>query len=185
MVPDKHISKDVPLNQPPGNENLEEEIALIKKPVFLGNIPASAKDYYRACAIAGVLIIAFLITIPSATKPWPAYPALIVVYDAFVLMLDLITAFLLFTQAGHVRERSLVVMGCGYLFTTVLIAAHAVSFPGAFGPGMLFGTSQTTAWLWMGWHGLFPFFVGAYALLRYREAGREKDRQGYSKQVVL
>lgn len=150
MIPHKHISKEVPLDEPRGKENLSEEIALRMKPVFLGNVRATTKDYYRAFAIAVVLIMAFLITIPAATKPLPAYPTLVVVYDAFVLMLDLITAFLLFTQVGHMRERSLVVMGCGYVFTTVLIGAHAISLPDAFRPGTLIGGSQTSAWLWVG-----------------------------------
>lgn len=184
MVQDNAISKKFPLNQPRDNGNFKMEISLRARPVFLGKVPATTKDYYRAAAVAAVLIIAFLVTIPEAGKPLTAYPTLIVVYDAFVLMVDLITAFLLFTQVGHVRERSLVVIGCGYLFTTVLIGAHGASFPDAFRQGTLIGGSQTTAWLWMGWHGLFPFFVGAYALLRYREADGAKRRFGYNRKAV-
>jgi signal transduction histidine kinase len=183
MVQDNAICQKFPLNQPQENGN-KKEISLRTKPVFLGKVPATTKDYYRAAAVTAALIIAFLITIPEARKQLPAYPTLIVVYDAFVLMLDLITAFLLFTQVAHVRERSLVVMGCGYLFTTVLIGAHGVSFPDAFRQGTLIGGSQTTAWFWMGWHGLFPFFVGAYALLRYREAKGGKGGYGYSRKAV-
>jgi hypothetical protein len=59
----------------------------------------------------------------------------------------------------------LLALACGYTFTPILILAHAVSFPDAFVSGSVLGGSQTTAWLWVGWHGLFPMFLTGYALL--------------------
>src|SRR5262249_11386436 len=52
-----------------------------------------------------------------------------------------------------------------------MIFAHTLSFPGAFAPtGLLGAREQTTAWLYIFWHGGFPLFIMAYALLRRREA---------------
>jgi diguanylate cyclase (GGDEF)-like protein len=43
---------------------------------------------------------------------------------------------------------------------------HALSFPGVFSAtGLLGGDDQTTAWIFIFWHGGFPLFVLGYALL--------------------
>jgi hypothetical protein len=96
--------------------------------------------------------------------------------DAFVATLRstnrqqrfaLVTAFLLFGQYRILYTRALCVLGCGYLFTALTAAIHALSFPGLFSPTGLFGAGpQTTAWLYMFWHGGFPLFVIAYARLK-------------------
>ena len=60
----------------------------------------------------------------------------------------------------------------GYLFTALMAASHALTFPGLFSPtGLLRAGPQTTAWLYMFWHGGFPLLVGAYALLK--DEGRQ------------
>ncbi len=48
---------------------------------------------------------------------------------------------------------------------------HFLSYPGVFSEtGLLGAGPQTTAWLYIAWHGGFPLFVIAYALLRERDA---------------
>ena len=47
-----------------------------------------------------------------------------------------------------------------YLFTGCMAVVHTLSFPGLFAPGGLLGAGpQTTAWLYMFWHGVFPLLV--------------------------
>jgi len=47
---------------------------------------------------------------------------------------------------------------------------HALTFPGPFAPSGLLGAGpQSTAWLYMCWHGGFPVFVVAYALCKQNE----------------
>src|SRR5258708_32937655 len=49
-----------------------------------------------------------------------------------------------------------------------MAASHALPFPGLFAEIGLPGAGpQTTAWLYMFWHGGFPLVVGAYALLKH------------------
>jgi two-component system, sensor histidine kinase and response regulator len=139
------------------------------EPVFLGNASATSKDRRRALIAGALLLAAFAATAPWADRPLRAVPAFAVAYDAAVIVLDSITALLLFAQYRQLREWSFLALACGYLFTPLLVAAHCLGFPGAFGPGSLIGGSQTSAWLWMGWHGLFPAFIAAYAALARRE----------------
>lgn len=88
------------------------------------------------------------------------------------MICDLITAVLLFGQFNFLRSRALFVLASGYLFTAFIAFAHALTFPGVFSPtGWLGAGAQTTAWLYMFWHGGFPLFVIAYALLK--EEGSE------------
>ena len=56
-----------------------------------------------------------------------------------------------------------------------MIVSHTLSFPGAFASHGLMGSGpQTTAWLYVFWHGGFPLFVMGYALLRGRDAAMRR-----------
>jgi PAS domain S-box-containing protein len=137
--------------------------------MFLGTASAGKKDYRLAAAAAIFLLTAFAATAPFAARPLPVIPTFVPIYNAFVGVLDLITAFLLFAQFRQLKQHSFLVLACGYMYTPLIMAAHAVSFPNAFVPGSLIGGQQTTAWLWMAWHTLFPLFIAGYALLRRKE----------------
>jgi hypothetical protein len=64
---------------------------------------------------------------------------------------------LLLGQFGFLRSRAMLVLACGYLFTALAATAHMLTFPGLFAPGGLLGAGpQSTAWLYMFWHGGFP-----------------------------
>ena len=134
-------------------------------PAFLGTAAATRGSYRRAIILTALLLIAFSATAPSASRALAPVPSFAPVYDAVVAILDLITALLLYTQFRQTQERSFLALASGYVFTPVLIVAHALSFPDAFRPGSVIGGAQTTAWLWVGWHTVFPLFVIAYALL--------------------
>jgi hypothetical protein len=87
-----------------------------------------------------------------------------------VFFIDLITAVLLYEQFSRLRAVSVLTLAAGYLFDALLIVAHTLTFPGALTPtGLLGAQMQTTAWLYVFWHGGFPLFVIGYALLRRRE----------------
>ena len=146
-------------------------------PAFLGTAPATRGSYVRAIIVTALLLIAFGATAPFASRALLPSPAFAPVYDVAVAILDLITALLLYTQFHQTRERSFLALASGYLFTPLLILAHALSFPDAFRPGSVIGGAQTTAWLWMGWHTLFPLFVVAYAVLARAERSRATPRE--------
>ena len=53
----------------------------------------------------------------------------------------------------------MLLLASGYLFTAVMAAGHALSFPGLFSPTGLLGSGpQSTAWIYMAWHAGFPVF---------------------------
>jgi Membrane-associated sensor, integral membrane domain len=65
------------------------------------------------------------------------------------------------------------ILASGYLFDALIIVPHTLSFPGAFtSSGLLGAGEQTTAWLYVFWHGGFPLFVIAYAVVRRSEVSQ-------------
>jgi two-component system sensor histidine kinase/response regulator len=136
------------------------------RPSFLLNQAAGAAERRRALAVLIASALAFVVLAPLARRQLPAVPAFIPVYESALVIIDLITAVLLFGQYRILRSRALLVLGSGYLFTALIATAHALTFPGLFAPSGLLGAGpQSTAWLYMFWHAGFPLFVLAYALL--------------------
>lgn len=93
--------------------------------------------------------------------------AFIPIYETLLVIHDLITALLLYGQFSILRERPLAILASGYLFTGLMAAFHALTFPGLFTPeGLLGAGTQSTAWIYMFWHAGFPLFVIAFVLLK-------------------
>ena len=125
----------------------------------------------RRFALGAVLVslLLFAVLAPFAKQPLPKVWAFIPIYEAALILNDLITSLLLVSQFRIARSKAVLVLAAGYLFTALATVAHGLSFPGLFAPSGLLGAgTQSTAWIYMFWHGGFPLFVIAYALLRGR-----------------
>lgn len=138
--------------------------------VFLSDVIAGPGEGRCAAAVVGVSAIVCLLLVPFAKAPLAPVPAFIPIYQSALLIIDLMTAVFLLGQARFAHGRPLTLLACGYLFTALMSTVHALTFPGLFAPaGLLHAGPQTTAWLYVFWHGAFPCFVMAYALCRTEE----------------
>jgi signal transduction histidine kinase/CheY-like chemotaxis protein len=136
------------------------------RPSFLLNQPAGPAERWRALAVLLVSALIFAAVAPHARLQLTPVPAFIPAYESALVIIDLITASLLFGQYRILRIRALLVLGSGYLFSALIAAGHALSFPGLFAPSGLLGAGpQSTAWIYMFWHAGFPLFVAIYAWL--------------------
>jgi signal transduction histidine kinase len=134
----------------------------------LSAAPAGQREKRLALAIVLVSLGIFAALAPFAKMPLGRAPAFIPLYQAALVLNDLVTAALLFAQCRS-RSRPLFVLACGYLFTACMIIGHTLTFPGLFSPeGLLGAGTQSTAWSYMFWHALFPLFVVGYALSKPR-----------------
>jgi signal transduction histidine kinase len=134
---------------------------------FLSTAPARPRERRIAYAAAVLSVLGFCLAVPFARAQLASFPAFIALYQSALFLNDLITAVLLFGQLSHVHSRALMVLAGGYIFNALMIIPHTLTFPGLFAPtGLLGAGEQSTAWLYMFWHGGFPLFVIAYALLR-------------------
>ncbi|MGH7265766.1 MAG: MASE4 domain-containing protein [Candidatus Rokuibacteriota bacterium] len=135
--------------------------------VLLSTLPAGSGERRLAITVVLLSVAAFLAAVPFATVRLPQVSAFIPIYQSAFVVSDLITAVLLFGQYTILRSRALLALATGYLFTALMAAAHGLTFPGLFAPtGLLGAGPQTTAWLYMFWHGGFPILVIVYAVLK-------------------
>jgi signal transduction histidine kinase len=147
--------------------------------VFLSTLPAGRFERRLSLGVVLLSTAIFLVAVPFAKVPLGQVWAFIPIYESALVINDLITAVLLFGQYNILRSRALLILASAYLFTASVAVAHALTFPGLFDPAGLLGAGpQSTAWLYMFWHGGFPLLVIAYAILgvggkeRARTAGR-------------
>lgn len=100
-----------------------------------------------------------LAVLPFADRMGPTIPAFIPIFQTLTASNYLITAYLIF---GHYRgdgSPALLYVGCGSLYTGLVMVGQFLSFPGMILPdrAVLTGGPQTMIWLWVFWH-IGPFF---------------------------
>lgn len=143
-----------------------------KKREFWGHLstePAGPREHRYAVGIVLLSSLVFVLALPFAHTPLPKLAAFVPIYVTALVICDLITAVLLFSQFRALQSADLAVLACGYLFTTTATAAYALIFPGLFAPtGLLGAGPQTSSALYMLWHGGFPLAILAYARIKIR-----------------
>ena len=133
----------------------------------VASVPPTARQRkialtFAVCVACGALIIAWIGLIPM-----PRSDGFIPGVEGVIAAVEFITAVLLFAQYATERSRALLLLAAGYLFTALIVLAHALTFPGAFSPTGLFGASQqTAAWLYVVWHVAVPVAACGYALMK-------------------
>jgi PAS domain-containing protein len=149
-----------------GTAAVADEQEIDYRRAFLSTVAPLRSDRRLAATIALLSLLAFVAVAPFAKVQLPVVPAFIPSYESALLINDLITAILLFGQFGILRSRALLVLAGGYLFSALMAVPHALTYPGVFAPqGLLGAGPQTTSWLYICWHIVFPLVVIAYALL--------------------
>ena len=144
--------------------------APIEAATFLLNQPADVAQRWRAGLVLVLSVLVFGALVPYVRTKLSPLPTFIPLYESALLINDTITAALLFGQYRILRSRALMVLACAYLYTALMTATHALTFPGVFAPtGWLGAGPQTTAGIYVFWHAGFPLFVLAYAAMKRRE----------------
>ncbi|GGY20098.1 hypothetical protein GCM10011289_24490 [Paludibacterium paludis] len=132
----------------------------------MSTLPPSRGQRRFALAVVLASLAVFALVLPFAKLPLGKVWAFIPAYQAALIVNDLVTAVLLFGQYSILRSKTLMTLATAYLFTAFMAIFHMLSFPGLFAEGGLMGAGpQTTAWLYMFWHGGFPLLVIVYARL--------------------
>jgi diguanylate cyclase (GGDEF)-like protein len=144
---------------------------------FLSSLPAGRRERRFAFAVVAISTAIFALLVPFARLELVPEPAFIPIYQSALLVNDMITAVFLLGQRQLSRSPGLSLLAGGYLFTALMSTMHALSFPGLFAPtGLLGAGPQTTAWLYMFWHGGFPLFVIAYTRYGLEEQPASEGR---------
>ncbi len=142
--------------------------------MFMSSLPPGRPERRLAIATVVVSAVVFAVLAPFAGVQFARVWGFIPVYQSAIVVNDMVTAGLLLGQYAILREKSLLALAGGYLFTGFMAGTHMLSFPGLFTPSGLLGAGeQTTAWLYLFWHGGFPLAVAAYVLLREAPRARQ------------
>jgi PAS domain S-box-containing protein len=119
-----------------------------------------------AASVVAVSFLTVAVLAPMARTPLTPINAFIPGCEAALVITDLLTAFLLFAHFYRQNSGALLLLCTGYLFASLIIIPHALTFPGVFAPeGLLGAVPQTTAWLYLFWHAGFALSVLGYALM--------------------
>jgi signal transduction histidine kinase len=143
-----------------------------ERSLLLSEQSGSSGQRRLALLVAAALAIAFFAIVSIGDRLLPQAPAYVPIVDALMFLSDLFTAALIYSQYYVGRERSLLALGMGYLFASLIIVPHVVTFPGNFTPTGLLGASVDTAF-WLYYFCRIGLFIGviAYSLLKNVQGG--------------
>ena len=137
------------------------------EPEVLANISPTPGQRRMARAFLLALLIFLLVTWPFAAIKLPEVDAFVPTLAAALFVSDCVTAALLYAQFSILRQWALLVIASGYLFSALIVVAHALAFPGAFTPTGLLGSGlQSAVWIYWFWHAGLPLAIIGYALLK-------------------
>ena len=155
-------------------------------PTSLANEPPTKRHYRSALAVVAMLLLTFAIMAPFADVLLPRIDSFIPVFEAIIFVTDFITAVLLFSQYAIYQSRALLILSSGYLFTSLIVIPHALTFPYAFSPNGLLGADlQSAAWLYVFWHTGFPAALFAYAWLKDEGQTKHARRMSIRSSICL
>jgi diguanylate cyclase (GGDEF)-like protein len=136
--------------------------------VFLSTAPATPRQRRYALVVILVALVVFVLVVPFAKTPLPQAPAFVPLLEVALVVINLITAVLLFGQFAILRSWALLVLAAGYLFAATMAVPHILVFPAHLvwpGPGQ-----HVANWLFVFWRLGFEAFLIAYVLLRLTDA---------------
>jgi signal transduction histidine kinase len=151
-----------------GESDREEPVHRLRgEPQVLANIAPSAGERRTACILVLALLAILAATWPFATVKLSPIDAFVPSLAAALFVSDSVTAVLLLGQFSILRQWALLVIANGYVFSALIVVAHALAFPGAFSRSGLFGSGlQSAVWLYWSWHSGLPLAIIGYALLK-------------------
>ena len=142
---------------------------VLAEPADLATHPPTGAQMRNVFIVLAVLALLFAPLAPLAGTALPMAPEFVPMVQSALVGSNLLTGILLLGHVHTNRSWSLGILTLGYLFTALIALAHMLTFPGLFSNhGVLQGDGQSTPWLFVVWHALFPLFVLGYART-YRE----------------
>ena len=106
----------------------------MKISMLLANLPPSQTHVHLALAVVAVLLIAFALTLPFKDILLPPVTQSVAILQTAITINDLITAVLLYSQFSIVRQRRLLILASGYLYSALIVIPYALAFPGCIRP---------------------------------------------------
>jgi len=153
-----------------------EELAILDEhpEISLLTIRPKPRQTKIAAGLGIALLVGLAVCGPFADTPLARIDSFIPSVESIVFVTDFITSVLLFSQSRITRSRALLALASGYLFTSLIIVSHILTFPGAVSAGGLFGAGrQTAGWLYVFWHLALAVTILIYTRFKKEERGND------------
>jgi len=152
-------------------------------PIVISTMPATPGQH--KVAFRGFAIFVVVITIVMlANIPTVRVGAFVAVVQIVMCVTDLLTAAFLFAQYSVQPRRALLVLASGFALSGLFAFLQTLTFPGAFGPGVVIGDELTSAgWLFLWWHSTLPLAAIFYVL--EKDAGEPAIGTGRSTRAAI
>src|SRR5262245_44187292 len=85
----------------------------------------------RTVLIIALYSIVVLALILIAARHGPEIPGITGAFGGVMFATELATSFLLFSRFREIPVASVLVLGCAYLFSALMVVPHVLTFPGA------------------------------------------------------
>lgn len=130
---------------------------------------SGTRERWGALLMAAVMVILAIILIPWSMNSNPIIPAFLPVISTLTTVSCLMTAYLLTTHWRLLQISPLAILASGYFFLGMCIIAQTLFFHGSDEGQALWGTSdQSSIWVWVIWHTIFPLYIMLYATSLWR-----------------
>ena len=150
----------------------------------LFDTPPDRTEVRIGLAIASLVFVIFLVTVPNHNISVGLLPGVIPALDAGMMICYFITAAILYTQAAVFRSRALIVLASGYVISGLLLIPWALTFPGAFSDtGLLGANINTTGWIAFSWRLSIPISILFYAMLKRADAASPPPAERFPAKV--
>ena len=124
------------------------------------------EQYLFAGSLIALLVVGGVLLTPVASHRLIAIPGYMSAFGAFMVVINMLLAALLFSRGVIDAESSAVRLGTTYFFIAVIFVPLMAAFPGGFVAEPLIGTHVSAVWLWAFWHAGFALGIIRYALGR-------------------
>ena len=144
--------------------------------------PASRGQWILATLVCAIAVLGSVATLTVVTAPMPAVPGFLTIHQCSLVLVYGLTTWLFFNQYRRTRAPSLLALGAGSFYTTLIVLGQLVCFPNVLRPGLILGEGPATlTWLWNFWHLAPPLFAIPYAIME----GDGRVRQTSARRVSL
>jgi PAS domain S-box-containing protein len=134
-----------------------------------------------------VYAMAALAIVPIAAHPGPEIPGITALFVGIVFVTQLGTSFLLFVRFRETATWSLLLLGCAYLFSALMVIPHLLAFPGAVlvGRPLIEASQQAPGWIFVLWINGYSLLALASILLEARFQGARITRRHVDRAILL
>jgi two-component sensor histidine kinase len=151
-------------------------------------MPANVRQRKIAYGAFIVLIVVTAVNVPLAEIQLGRIHYFMPVVQTAMCIANLLTAIFLFAQYSVYRQRALLALAGGFVFSGLFAVLHMLAFPAAHGATALIGDEVNTGpWLFTAWQTTFPLAVIVYALSKdaAEPVGRSNRSAGFDVGVTI